>query len=346
MELIVRMEGAITENNFPEYKEHMLAVLGKVNTELLTEADFIKAKEDIKGLTKAENAINKAVDGIANKTTSIRELFDAMGEVILTIKSVKKNLNKQVSDHRLEEKADIVAAGLKELGNRLIAENAHPAALSGFAISKEDFVEAVKNKKLTDSMRKSVSDLVDRTMELFAVYRSRIDINEAILSPYVEQYPSVFVDLTRLLQMETSSLEEIITARVATYLAEAEKAKLEMQAQTEAEKAKTKAMGTSQADPDEVFNEQLIHTGPEVEAGHDRASNRPIGGGRGGTGSDSTITQPVTQNEDKTRYVITVLLSCSRDDAVEITKAVHLALKPIGKKKVISVNIDEEFELI
>lgn len=111
MDLVVRMEGTITESNFPEFKGHMLTVLGKVDTELETEADYLKANEDIKGLTKAEKIITDTVDGIAKQTTSIRELYDAMNDVVETIKKIKKNLKDQVRDHRKGEKAEIIAAG-------------------------------------------------------------------------------------------------------------------------------------------------------------------------------------------------------------------------------------------
>lgn len=243
----------------------------------------------------------------------------------------------------------------------MAASEAHPAALSGFTVQKDDFTEAVKNKKLTDSMRKSIIDLVDSYMEKFETYKTRIDYNQIILSPHLIQYPSLFVDQTKLLQMETLALEKIISARIATHKAEEQA----MKAKAEAEEAKrfrdeedakrikaeeelrggtiTFHKGPIPDVNDDTIQEVLVYTDPEIDnvIERDRASNRPIGGGRVRRGSDSTITQAVIHNEDDIRYILTAILSCSRDDAIEITKAVHAALAPFGGNKVISVNLDK-----
>lgn len=41
-------------------------------------------------------------------------------------------------------------------------------------------------------------------------------------------------------------------------------------------------------------------------------------------------------------------MHCSRDKAMGVTKVVHAALKPFGKEKVVSVNLDknDDWELI
>lgn len=54
-ELIIKLTGEVTDTNFSEWKNDLLARLEKVNTELATDDDFANAEADVKIIKRSQS---------------------------------------------------------------------------------------------------------------------------------------------------------------------------------------------------------------------------------------------------------------------------------------------------
>lgn len=98
--LVIEAKGEVLASNLDEFKASVAAVLGGINQELETDADFGKAEQDIKLLKGAEDAIKAAKDKALSDTNQLNELLEAMEAVKANIASVRKNLDDKVKSRK------------------------------------------------------------------------------------------------------------------------------------------------------------------------------------------------------------------------------------------------------
>ncbi len=324
MDLIIRLTGEVQESNFPVYKEACLASIANINTDLETDEHFAQAEKDIKKCKTAEDTISEAKAVALDKTASIRELFEAMNEVEAKLKEIRLGLEKAVKAKKSKIKADIVAKGPSCLAIKMGAVTAHPAALDGFKIVTADFDNAVKGKKKIETMQKAVDDLVEDYLSRFKEYCLQINENKQILEPYLELSPSLFSDETKLLQMEKGALIEVLVARADKY--RAEQRELKRKAKEEAEAEIKQNDKVKKDEPSNLIKPSLSpkKINPAInESRHSDPANIP-------------------ENTDSTgdSYIMTVIMACKKEKAIEIAQAINNNLERFGDA-VVSVNLNK-----
>ena len=176
--LRIEVTGMVTASNIEAFREHAMAVLKGINTNLQTDEDFANAERTVRWAKEVEDKLDAAKEHALSQTTSISQLFQTIDAVRDEARAVRLTLDKLVKAEKENRKAEIVAKAQREL-------SAHIAALQGrvgVLVSVGcNFGEAVKGLKSLDSMRDKVATaLANAKIEANAI-ADRIDVNRKLV---------------------------------------------------------------------------------------------------------------------------------------------------------------------
>lgn len=246
--LVIEVTGRVTHSNLVEFKAAATAVISSIKTELVTDQDFVDATAAVKYLKDVEDSAKRAKQNALDQTTSIAELHRALDDVAGMAATVRKALDKKITQEKDSRKAEIVTAASRELG-------AYCAALShrvGVPVaSAASFAETIKGLKSIDSMRDKVSvALANAKIEANAI-ADRIEYNIKTLTGEGFDWRFLFPDLQAVCNKAADDFASLLAARKASHQqAEAdriekiraeEQAKAEAKARREAQEAAAKA---------------------------------------------------------------------------------------------------------
>lgn len=155
--LRIEVTGMVTNSNLPAFREHAIAVLDGINTDLQTDADFANAESTVKWCKEVEDKLDAAKQHALSQTASIDELFRVIDDIKETARQKRLTLDKLVKSEKENRKAQIVSDARTEYGmhwaalcNRIGGEWIPPLGVGYFA-------EAIKGLKSLDSMRDKVA---------------------------------------------------------------------------------------------------------------------------------------------------------------------------------------------
>ena len=221
--LFIEVTGRVTASNLVEFKAAATAVIGSIKTELVTDQDFVDATAAVKYLKDVEDSAKRAKQNALDQTTSIAELHRALDEVAGMAATVRKALDKKITEEKDSRKAEIVIAASRALGE-------HCAALGhrvGVPVaSAASFGDAIKGLKSLDSMRDKVSvALANAKIEANAT-ADRIDANLKSLKADGQNWRFLFPDLGAVCTKASDDFAALLAARKASHAA-AESARIE-----------------------------------------------------------------------------------------------------------------------
>lgn len=251
--LFIEVTGRVTASNLVEFKAAATAVISSIKTELVTDQDFIDATAAVKYLKDVEDNAKRAKQNTLDQTTSIAELHRALDEVATMAATVRKALDKKITEEKDSRKAEIVISASRELG-------AYCAALSNRVgapvASAASFAETIKGLKSIDSMRDKVSvALANAKIEANAV-ADRIEYNIKTLTGEGFDWRFLFPDLAFVCAKSKEDFTAALMSRVAAHK-EAEAKRLEQereniraeeQAKAQREAAQKAAVEKAEAD--------------------------------------------------------------------------------------------------
>lgn len=251
--LFIEVTGRVTASNLVEFKAAATAVISSIKTELVTDQDFIDATAAVKYLKDVEDNAKRAKQNALDQTTSIAELHRALDEVATMAATVRKALDKKITEEKDSRKAEIVISASRELG-------AYCAALSNRVgapvASAASFAETIKGLKSIDSMRDKVSvALANAKIEANAV-ADRIEYNIKTLTGEGFDWRFLFPDLAFVCAKSKEDFTAALMSRVAAHK-EAEAKRLEQereniraeeQAKAQREAAQKAAVEKAEAD--------------------------------------------------------------------------------------------------
>lgn len=251
--LFIEVTGRVTASNLVEFKAAATAVISSIKTELVTDQDFIDATAAVKYLKDVEDNAKRAKQNALDQTTSIAELHRALDEVATMAATVRKALDKKITEEKDSRKDEIVISASRELG-------AYCAALSNRVgapvASAASFAETIKGLKSIDSMRDKVSvALANAKIEANAV-ADRIEYNIKTLTGEGFDWRFLFPDLAFVCAKSKEDFTAALMSRVAAHK-EAEAKRLEQereniraeeQAKAQREAAQKAAVEKAEAD--------------------------------------------------------------------------------------------------
>ena len=221
--LFIEVTGRVTASNLVEFKAAAPAVISSIKTELVTDQDFVDATAAVKYLKDVEDSAKRAKQNALDQTASIAELHRALDEVAGMAATVRKALDKKITEEKDSRKAEIVIAASRALGE-------HCAALGhrvGVPVaSAASFGDAIKGLKSLDSMRDKVSAALANAKIESSATADRIEANIKSLECEGQSWRFLFPDLQAVCTKASDDFAALLAARKASHAA-AESARIE-----------------------------------------------------------------------------------------------------------------------
>ena len=232
--LNVRVTAAVEDSNVSGYCMQCLDMIGAMNTDLQTDADFARAEADAKFCQTTEKKINQAVTAIRQQMGEIDEIFTALEHVSGQARARRLELSKLVRTQKDALKAAIVQRAQADgmaYAQGLQAGRPRQDCLEFPAPALGD---AGKGKRTMQSFNDAVHQaLSDWKIEAAAAI-ARADANVKILNEAIASAPMlarIFANRQAAMRRETEDLRNLIAGEVARI----EKAEAEARAKAEAE---------------------------------------------------------------------------------------------------------------
>ena len=179
--LRIEVTGMVTASNIDAFREHAMAVLKGINTNLQTDEDFANAERTVRWAKEVEDKLDAAKEHALSQTTSISQLFQTIDAVRDEARAVRLTLDKLVKAEKENRKAEIVSEARKAFADHWSALCRRVGGEWIPAISVSYFADAIKGLKSLDSMRDKVSTaLANAKIEANAI-ADRIDANRKLV---------------------------------------------------------------------------------------------------------------------------------------------------------------------
>ena len=222
-DLIIKLKGEITDTNFDEWKNDLLARLKNVNTELASDDDFANAESDVKIIKAGEVALKNAKASALEQADEIQKLFAAIDEVSSEARDARLALERQIKKRKAEIKDEIVESGLDAVKAYIEEQSTELQSVKNSWLDRSAFEEEIKGKRTTTSMQKAVTSLQVKIKNEIAQREESINANRSVLDKINDDYSAVFQDKESLLLMDDESLQATIAERIEYFEAEKKK---------------------------------------------------------------------------------------------------------------------------
>ena len=222
-DLIIKLKGEITDTNFDEWKNDLLARLKKVNTELASDDDFANAESDVKNIKAGEVTLKNAKASALEQADEIQKLFAAIDEVSSEAREARLALERQIKKRKAEIKDEIVESGLDAVKAYIEEQSTELQSVKNSWLDRSAFEEEIKGKRTTTSMQKAVTGLQVKIKNEIAQREESINANRTVLEKINDDYSAVFQDKESLLLMDDESLQATIAERIEYFEAEKKK---------------------------------------------------------------------------------------------------------------------------
>ena len=222
-ELIIRLKGEVTDTNFDEWKNDLLARLKKVNTELASDDDFANAESDVKTIKAGEVALKNAKASALEQADEIQKLFAAIDEVSSEARDARLALERQIKKRKAEMKDEIVDTGLDQIKTHIEEQSTELQSVNHSWLDRSAFEDEIKGKRTTSSMQKAITGLQVKIKNEIAEREDSINANRQVLDKINDDHSALFQDKESLLLMDGESLQATIDERIEYFEAENQK---------------------------------------------------------------------------------------------------------------------------
>jgi predicted phage-related endonuclease len=214
--LHIVLRGEVSASNLAEFKEVALTAIRSVNRDLKTDQDFADSAKARKWCEDIESRVAAAKDHALSQTASIDLLFRTMDEVSAEARDVRLALEKLEKARKESRKGEIVAGGIKALGDHVAALNTRIGRPYMPPVAA-DFGGAIKNMRSFDSMQNAVDTVLANAKIDASATADRIQANLATLREKAADYVSLFPDTAQIVLKPTDDLATLVTARIAEH---------------------------------------------------------------------------------------------------------------------------------
>lgn len=255
--LRIEVTGMVTNSNLDAFRKHAMAVIGGINTDLQTDADFADAEKTVKWAKEVEDKLDAAKQHALSQTESIDALFRTIDEVKEHARAVRLKLDKLVKSEKDNRRTQIVTDAQKALAAHIDALNKRLGGDFMPAPNFQMFGEAIKGLKSLDSMRDKVSSAlanakVDTNAVADRIEANRKSVADMTLFPDFRQVcTKPAEDFAALLALRTQQRVEAEAKRL-----EAERERIRQEEQAKAQREATERAAQEQAERDRIQREQ------------------------------------------------------------------------------------------
>jgi hypothetical protein len=151
MTLSIVCKGEVISSNLPEFRDAVVAFVGAINRELVTDEQFGQAEIDVKRLKSIEEATLAAKEKALRDAETLHALFTSLDEIAEIPRQARLDLSGLIDRQKKAVRAQLVADAL----NRI--ECAAHLRLKNFGAIVEG---SIKGKRTLDSMQKALDIIV------------------------------------------------------------------------------------------------------------------------------------------------------------------------------------------
>lgn len=303
--LQIQVTGMVTHSNLDAFRQHALAVIEGINTDLQTDEDFATAEATVKWLRKdVEERLAAAKNQALQQTADIYDVLKTLDQVAEQARQQRLRLDRLVKDRKEAVRGEIatsVRADWLETVEQINAGLGGKVRLPEIAI---DIGGAMKGKRTVASLRDAAETEVARAKIDAHQIADRMRANLEILRTEAEGYEHLFRDAQELVQKQPEDLRAQITLRIGEHKRaeeqrlEAERAKIR---EEEQRKAHAEAAAKAHAEADERERQERERAAAEAKARadeHQKAEDEKNNARRKAV--DAIPTQPESVQADAT----------------------------------------------
>ncbi len=258
-ELVIKLKGEVTDTNFDEWKNELIARVKNVNTELVKDDDFAIAEDDVKAIKAGEKALKAAKASALEQADEIQKLFAAIDEVSSEARDARLALERQIKKRKSEIKDEIVDEGVAAIEKYLQEQSAALQSINHSWLNRSAIEETTKGKRTSTSMQKAVTTLVVKIKGEIAEREDAIKENETTISDIDDSYSAIFQDAESLALLDADELKSTIEERIEYFEEEKKKQQPEPVAETTTEPKEEEP----EPEPEESEDSDDIHPADE-----------------------------------------------------------------------------------
>ena len=239
--LHIEVRGEVAASNVAEFREHAMAVIQGINTDLQTDQDFADAEATVKWAKDVESRLQAAKDHALAQTEDLDQLFRTIDEIREHTRKTRLDLEKSVKTRKESIRDEI-------RNDAVHAIRAHYASLSeGLGITlgvpadaAQTVADAMKGKKTVDTLRDAADQAVTDAKLAASETAERVRQNLQRLDEIASDYPTLFPDREQLVMKATEDMEAAAKSRIAEHQ-EQERKRREAEEQRKAEQQRKQA---------------------------------------------------------------------------------------------------------
>ena len=180
--LLIEVSGSVVRSNLEPFRQHALAVIGEINTDLQTDQDFADAEATVKWLRDDVAAQLKAAKQHAMaQAADIDALFRAVDSVIEAADSKRLQLDKLVKTRKDQIRTEMIGSAQAALDQHVAGLNAR-IGQKWIGRTMGAFADSIKGKRSLDSMRDAVDAELARCKIDTSAMADRLEINRKALT--------------------------------------------------------------------------------------------------------------------------------------------------------------------
>lgn len=245
-QVILKVSGQVTESNFPEYRDEILAKIAGIKTDLVTDDDFAEAKKTVKICKDAETHLDVALQQAISEAAEIDELFNSVKTVIGTLRNTRLDLSKKVKTEEQKRRAEIIQGG-KQTVKDFMSDQV--PVIRNMDVDYLFIDSAAKGKRGIAGVSTAVDEAVLKLLDGIKETCKHVGNNDLVFQTIASMHKSLFPDHHKLLFMPEQEMVEIIEGRIA----KAELEEKQRQEAIDAAKAELEAIpGPTTTKPPEI----------------------------------------------------------------------------------------------
>lgn len=208
----MRVQGKLVSCNLEEYKPAALAYIEKINTELVSDQDFVDADADAKFCRDSADKLELAIEQALGQMGDINQALNTVREIAAAFDAKGLALEKLVKAEKENRRNAIVSEAAAEFVTHMKGLNERLGQPFMPAIAT-DFPGAVKGLKILDSMKDKVATELARAKIEANAMADRIQANMQKLAAVGDKV--TFPDAATLVLKAPDDLAAVIAMRVA-----------------------------------------------------------------------------------------------------------------------------------
>jgi len=212
-QLILKISGEVQQSNIAEFEEAALLVIGAINTDLQTDADFAEAEQNVKSCKAIELRIAQARQDAIMQTADIAALIQTTERLEAKFRQTRLMLDGKVKTEKEQRKNEIINAGRNHIQGLLVTS----PVKHGFSVDNKAFTEAAKGKRSLAKIEEAVREVVTSEEFRLASLEETYQLNIININVAEGKYPGLFPDKSSIALSPGEVVDSQIESRIATF---------------------------------------------------------------------------------------------------------------------------------